>query len=58
MATVIAAIIVFGIVGLDVYYLISQRVQGKSSCSCGGGCGGCSHCGGDSGCSSCGGGCH
>ncbi len=50
MATVIAAIIVFGIVGLDVFYLVRQRMQGKSSCSCGDTCGGCAGCKGGSCC--------
>ncbi len=56
MATVIIAIIVFGIVGADVAYLLYNLVHhtGKFGCSSGGfcsGCEGCSACGGSSACS-------
>ncbi len=51
MATIIIAVIVFGIVGLDVWYIIRDKVQhrGKLGCggcqNCSGGCSGsCAHC--------------
>ncbi len=47
MATVIVAIIVFGIVGIDVAKLVYDKVHHKGGCSCG--CD-CSHC--SSGCCS------
>ncbi len=53
MATVIIAIIVFAIVGLDVWYIIRSHVRHTGSCSCGGSCGGCSACKESDGCSSC-----
>lgn len=47
MATILASIIIFGLVGLDLWYLF--RKKGKTGCSC---CdGGCSHCGSDRECS-------
>lgn len=54
MATIIAAILVFGGVALAVWYMIDDKIhhKGKTGCSCGGSC---SHCGG--GCDGCGG-CH
>lgn len=52
MATVIAAVIVFGGVGLAVWYLIDDKIHHKGKISCSGGC---SHCSG--GCNGCGG-CH
>ncbi|MCC8081178.1 MAG: FeoB-associated Cys-rich membrane protein [Lachnospiraceae bacterium] len=55
MATVIVAIIVFGIVGLDVWYLLDDRIHHKGKTGCSGCSGNCSGCGGD--CSGCGG-CH
>ncbi|MCD8148983.1 MAG: FeoB-associated Cys-rich membrane protein [Clostridiales bacterium] len=52
MATVIVAIIVFGIVGLDVWYLLDDKIHHKGKVSCSGNClEGCSGCGG--GCSGC-----
>ncbi len=52
MATVIVAIIVFGIVGLDVWYLLDDKIHHKGKVSCSGNClEGCSGCGG--GCSNC-----
>ncbi|MCC8028471.1 MAG: FeoB-associated Cys-rich membrane protein [Lachnospiraceae bacterium] len=55
MSTVIISIIVFGIVGLDVWYLVHDRIRRKGKTGCGGCSGCCSGCG--SGCSGCGG-CH
>ncbi len=54
MATVIIAVIVFGLVGVDVAYLIYNLVHhtGKFGCS---GCSGCSGCNGCA--SECGGNC-
>ena len=52
MATVIAALIVFGGVGLAVWYIIDDKIHHKGKISCSGNCGGgCSHCGG--GCEGC-----
>ena len=51
MATVIVAIIVFGIVGLDVWYLLDDRIRHKGKTGCGGCGGSCSGCSGD--CSGC-----
>ena len=50
MATILVSIIIFGLVGLDIWYLF--RKKGKTGCS---GCsGGCSHCGSEKSCSGCG----
>ncbi len=53
MATVLVAILVFGIVGLAVWYIIRGFVRhdGSVSCSCGGGCSECASCECD--CASC-----
>lgn len=51
MATVIVAIIVFGIVGLDVWYLLDDRIRRRGRTGCGGSCGSCGgECGGCGGC--------
>ena len=41
LATIIVAIVVFGVWGLAVWYLVRSRKTGKGGCSCGGGCSGC-----------------
>ncbi len=45
MATVIIAIVVFGLIGLDVWYIVRNTVNhtGKLGCA---GCAGCSECAG------------
>ncbi len=55
MATVLVAILVFGLVGLAVWYIIRGMVRhdGSVSCSCGGGCSGCSSCSCGCDCASC-----
>ncbi len=50
MATVIIAIIVFGLVGLDIWYIVRNLVRHNGKLGCDGYCGGgCSECGGCSG---------
>lgn len=41
LATIIVAVIVFGIWGLVVYKLIRDHRASKGGCSCGGSCSGC-----------------
>ena len=41
MATVIAALIVFGGVGLAVWYIIDDKIHHKGKISCSGNCGSC-----------------
>ncbi len=56
MATVVIAVIVFGIVGLDVWFLIRNLVRHTGKLGCGG-CSGCASGSAGGGCSECGGSC-
>ncbi len=48
LATAVVAVLVFGALGLAVYKMIRDKLEGRHSCSCGGcsGCSGCSSCSG------------